>query len=79
MEYVKSFRDLDLPAEILAFTHVQAGVYKRSRQLWREIFEVSKKFPKEEIYSLADQVRRSSRSVKQKLFVTDYCLPITDN
>ena len=27
------------------------------------LFEVSKKFPKEEIYSLTDQVRRSSRSV----------------
>jgi four helix bundle protein len=28
-----------------------------------EIFEVSKKFPKEEQYSLTDQIRRSSRSV----------------
>ena len=27
------------------------------------IFRVSKKFPKEEIYSLTDQIRRSSRSV----------------
>ena len=27
------------------------------------IFEVSKKFPKEETYSLTDQIRRSSRSV----------------
>ncbi|MEZ4786335.1 MAG: four helix bundle protein [Flavobacterium haoranii] len=27
------------------------------------IFEVSKKFPKEEKYSLTDQIRRSSRSV----------------
>ncbi len=49
MEYVKSFRDLE--------------VYKLSRQLAKEIFEVSKKFPKEEMYSLTDQVRRSSRSV----------------
>ena len=29
----------------------------------KEIFELSKKFPKEEMYSLTDQVRRSSRSV----------------
>ena len=28
-----------------------------------EIFEVSKTFPKEETYSLTDQIRRSSRSV----------------
>jgi four helix bundle protein len=28
-----------------------------------EIFEVSKQFPKEEQYSLTDQIRRSSRSV----------------
>ena len=28
-----------------------------------EIFEITKSFPKEEIYSLTDQIRRSSRSV----------------
>jgi len=28
-----------------------------------EIFEISKDFPKEEKYSLTDQMRRSSRSV----------------
>ncbi len=28
-----------------------------------QIFEVNKQFPKEEIYSLTDQIRRSSRSV----------------
>lgn len=28
-----------------------------------EIFHLSKKFPKEEVYSLTDQIRRSSRSV----------------
>ncbi len=49
MEYAKSFRDLE--------------VYKLSRQLSREIFETTKSFPKEEMYSLTDQVRRSSRSV----------------
>ena len=49
MEYVKSFRELE--------------VYQLSRTLSREIFELSKKFPKEEMYSLTDQIRRSSRSV----------------
>ncbi|MER0440933.1 four helix bundle protein [Emticicia sp. W12TSBA100-4] len=38
-------------------------VYKKAFSLSMEIFEVSKGFPKEEKYSLTDQVRRSSRSV----------------
>jgi four helix bundle protein len=49
MEYVKSFRELE--------------VYKVSRQLSKEVFDISKSFPKEEMYSLTDQIRRSSRSV----------------
>ena len=49
MPYVKSFRSLE--------------VYMLSRLLSKEIFEVSKKFPKEEMFSLTDQIRRSSRSV----------------
>ncbi|TBO39682.1 four helix bundle protein [Pedobacter kyonggii] len=35
---------------------------KRSFELAMNIFEVSKSFPKEEMYSLTDQIRRSSRS-----------------
>ncbi|WP_436515188.1 four helix bundle protein [Ekhidna sp. To15] len=49
MAYVQSFRNLE--------------IYKLSRVLSTKIFEVTKGFPKEEIYSLTDQVRRSSRSV----------------
>ena len=37
--------------------------YKKSFALAMQIFELSKSFPKEEIYSLTDQIRRSSRSV----------------
>ncbi len=37
--------------------------YERSFILAMEIFEISKLFPKEERYSLTDQIRRSSRSV----------------
>ena len=37
--------------------------YKKSFDLVMQIFEVSKRFPKEETYSLIDQIRRSSRSV----------------
>ena len=38
-------------------------VYKKAHKLAMEIFMISKKFPKEEKFSLTDQIRRSSRSV----------------
>ena len=38
-------------------------VYQLSYRLAMEVFEISKSFPKEEKYSLTDQIRRSSRSV----------------
>jgi four helix bundle protein len=37
--------------------------YQKGYQLAMEIFEVSQRFPWEERYSLADQIRKSSRSV----------------
>lgn len=37
--------------------------YKKAFALAMSIFNISKTFPKEETYSLTDQVRRSSRSV----------------
>jgi four helix bundle protein len=37
--------------------------YKKAFALAMEIFELSKSFPKEERYSLTDQIRRSSRGV----------------
>lgn len=49
LEHAESFRDL--------------LVYKKARQLSREIFALTKIFPKDETYSLIDQIRRSSRSV----------------
>lgn len=49
MDYVENFDELE--------------VYKLARQLSKEIFEISKGFPKEEMYSLTDQIRRASRSV----------------
>lgn len=42
-------------------------VYKLSYQLTLEIFEVTKMFPKDERYSLTDQIRRSSRSIPANL------------
>jgi four helix bundle protein len=38
-------------------------VYQKAFALAMAIFEMTKKFPKEETYSLIDQIRRSSRSV----------------
>jgi len=38
-------------------------VYQMAYQLAMEVFKITKKFPKEETYSLTDQMRRSSRSV----------------
>ena len=38
-------------------------VYQLAFEAAKTIFLISKKFPKEETYSLTDQIRRSSRSV----------------
>lgn len=37
--------------------------FKKGFKLAMDIFEISRNFPKEEKYSLTDQIRRSSRSV----------------
>jgi len=39
------------------------AVYKRARVLAREVFYASQKFPREEGFSLTDQIRRASRSI----------------
>jgi four helix bundle protein len=49
LQHAKSFRDL--------------LVYQKSRQLAKEIFDLTTFFPKDEKFSLTDQIRRSSRSV----------------
>lgn len=41
--------------------------YQKSFDLAMSIFEISKTFPKEETYSLTDQIRRSSRSVSSNI------------
>ena len=51
--------------DVMAAKNVkETRVYKLAFELAMEIFEVTKTFPKEEKYSLTDQVRRSSRSVR---------------
>lgn len=43
------------------------AVYNESFDLAMQIFRLTMKFPKEEKYSLTDQVRRSSRSVSANI------------
>jgi four helix bundle protein len=42
-------------------------VYRKAFDSAMDIFELTKKFPKEETYSLTDQIRRASRSVCSNL------------
>jgi four helix bundle protein len=43
--------------------HKDLEVYQLAFETANRIFEISKTFPKEELYSLTDQIRKSSRSV----------------
>lgn len=43
--------------------HQDLVVYKKAVDAAMRVFELSKSFPKEETYSLIDQIRRASRSV----------------
>ena len=52
---------------VLAKSAKDLKVYKQAYALAMEIFEISKKWPKEEKYSLTDQVRRSSRAICSNL------------
>lgn len=49
LQHAQSFRDL--------------VVYQKSRQLQKEIYNLTKSFPRDETFSLTDQIRRSSRSI----------------
>jgi len=44
-------------------SHKDLDVYRLAYEGVKEIYELSSDFPKEEKYSLTDQIRRSSRSV----------------
>jgi len=43
--------------------HTDLEVYRRAFDAAKRIYELSKRFPVDERYSLTDQIRRSSRSV----------------
>ena len=53
MSLIRSFRDL--------------RAYQQTRAEVARVFEMTKTFPKEEKFSLTDQIRRSSRAVKSMI------------
>ena len=44
-------------------SHKELDVYRLARSAASEVFKLSREFPREETYSLTDQIRKSSRSV----------------
>ena len=65
----------------------ETKVYKLAYEQAMEVFELTKTFPKEERYSLTDQVRRSSRSIctniaeayRKKRYPAHFVLKVTDS
>ena len=61
--------------------------YKKGFSLAMDIFELSKSFPKDETYSLTDQIRRSSRSVcaniseayRKRQYIKNWVSKLTDS
>ena len=65
----------------------ETKVFKLAFEQAMDIFETSRSFPKEEIYSLTDQIRRSSRSVctnlaeayRKKRYPAHFISKVTDS
>lgn len=70
---IMSFRDL--------------RVYQAAFKLQQKVFEITRRFPKDEMYSLTDQFRRSSRSVganiaeawQKRRYVAHFVSKLTDS
>ena len=68
-------------------SHEDLDVYKMAYQAGRRVFELTKTFPREETYSLTDQIRRSSRSVyaniaeawRKRRYEGAFCLKLNDS
>ncbi len=68
-------------------THKDLEVYRLAFAAAMKIYELTKKFPKEETYSLSDQIRRSSRSVcaniaegfRKRRYPKAFILKLTDS
>ena len=66
--------------------HYDLDVYKKAFDLSMSIFTLSKNFPKEETYSLTDQIRRSSRSIcaniaeawRKRRYEAAFCSKLSD-
>ena len=52
-----------IAAKMKIRSHKELEVYKLAYENAMKIFNISRQFPKEETYSLTNQIRRSSRSV----------------
>jgi len=52
-----------LNSSVHAKSYKELNVYEKAFNLSKAVFEITKAFPKEEAYSLTDQLRRSSRSI----------------
>jgi len=67
-------------------TYKDLSLYKKSFELAMEIFNISRHFPKEETYSLTDQIRRSSCSTnictieayRKRLYPNHFISKLTD-
>jgi four helix bundle protein len=65
----------------------ETNIYKLAYEQAMDVFEITKTFPKEEKFSLIDQVRRSSRSVcvnmaeayRKKKYPAHFVLKVTDS
>ncbi|MBC7383236.1 MAG: four helix bundle protein [Bacteroidia bacterium] len=72
--------------EIIRY-HSQLKVYQKSVAVSMEIFRLTKNFPKEETYSLSDQIRQSSRSVsasiaeafKRRIYLKSFCSKLNES
>jgi len=51
----------------MASDHEKLDVWKKSMKLVTEIYQISQRFPKEEIYGLTSQMRRSAVSIPSNI------------
>ena len=67
--------------------HQDLEVYKKAFAAAMRIFELSKSYPKDETFSLTDQIRRSSRSVcsniaeawRKRRYEATFCAKLNDS
>jgi four helix bundle protein len=83
----KVYEILEPKLELMVSNFKELIVYQKAHKLAMDIFHLSNKFPKEEKYSLTDQIRRSSRSVSsciaeswaKRLYIKAFINKLTDS